>query len=108
MKRQALKEPLEIFMLSMGWVLRELGEAIEKMELCQIKNLINPKLQSVKLQLSPSFSDCKMEVVETGENLAIASFNFLLLEIVDKVEILAQKVQDLGEAAYFPDRKMDV
>lgn len=95
-------------MLSVGWILKELGEGIEKMEICQTKSLINPKLQSMKLQLSPRFSSCKMEVVVTDENLAIASFNFLLLEIVEKVEILAKKIEELGEVADFPARKMEV
>ncbi|KAL8054999.1 hypothetical protein ABFS82_04G027100 [Erythranthe guttata] len=109
MKRQALKEHCEVFMLTMGWILKELGEGIEKMELCQTKDLINPKLEIVKLLLSPRLSSsCEMEVLESGEELAIASFNFLLLEIVDKVEKLAHKVQDLGEAASFPPRKIDV
>ncbi|KAI3449621.1 hypothetical protein Pfo_006286 [Paulownia fortunei] len=107
-QRQTLKEPCENFMLSIQWILKELGEGIEKMELCQTKALTNPKLQSMKLQLTPRFSSCKMEVVETDENLAITTFNFLLLEIVEKVEILAKKVEELGEAANFRDRKIDV
>ncbi|KAK6141412.1 hypothetical protein DH2020_024860 [Rehmannia glutinosa] len=102
MQRQTLKEPCENFMLSIGWILKELGEGIAKMELCQTKGLINPKLQSLKLQLTPRFSsNCKMEVLETDENLAITTFNFFLLEIVEKVEKLAQKVEELGEAANF-------
>ncbi|KAL8530661.1 hypothetical protein ACS0TY_007627 [Phlomoides rotata] len=108
MKRQILKEPCENFMLSIGWILKELGEGIGKMETCQTKPSINPKLQSVKLQLSPRFSSYKMEVVETDENLVMSSFNFLLLEIVDKVEVLAKKVEELGEIANFPPTKMQV
>ncbi|KAK6141421.1 hypothetical protein DH2020_024826 [Rehmannia glutinosa] len=85
MQRQTLKEPCENFMLSIQWILKELGEGIGKMELCQTKALINPKLQSMKLQLTPRFSsNCKTEVLETDENLAITTFNFLLLEIVEK------------------------
>lgn len=108
MKRQIVKEACENFVLSMGWILKELGEGIAKMEKCQTKPSINPKLQSMKLQLSPRFPSCKIEVVETDENLAISTLNFLLLEIVDKVEILAAKVEELGEIANFGARKMDV
>lgn len=100
-----VKEACENFVLSMGWILKELGEGIAKMEKCQTKPSINPKLQSMKLQLSPS---CKIEVIETDENLAISTLYFLLLEIVDKVEILAAKVEELGEIANFGARKMDV
>ncbi|KAL0419914.1 UNVERIFIED_CONTAM: Aluminum-activated malate transporter 2 [Sesamum radiatum] len=109
MKRQMLKEPCESFALSVGWALRELGESIEKMELCPSKVSLTPKLQSVTSRLmNPPFSSCKMEVVETDENLAITSFNFLLLEIVEKVEMLAKKVEELGEVANFRARKIDV
>ncbi|KAK6164705.1 hypothetical protein DH2020_001569 [Rehmannia glutinosa] len=109
MQRQTLKEPCENFMLSIQWILKELGEGIGKMEQCQTKGLINPKLQSMKLQLTPRFSsNCRMEVLETDENLAITTFNFLLLEIVEKVEKLAQKVEELGEAANFHLKKIDV
>ncbi|XP_057800839.1 aluminum-activated malate transporter 7-like isoform X2 [Salvia miltiorrhiza] len=109
LKRQILKEACENFLLSMVWILKEIGESIGKMEKCQTKLSINPKLQSMKLQLSPPrFSSCKIEVVETDENLAISTLNFLLLEVVEKVEILAAKVEELGEIANFRATKMDV
>ncbi|KAK4418260.1 Aluminum-activated malate transporter 8 [Sesamum alatum] len=110
MKRQMLKEPCESFVLSIGRALKELGESIEKMELCPNKVSLTPKLQSVKLQLNPQiFSSYKREVVlGSDENLAITSFNFLLLEIVEKVEILGKKVEELGEVANFRDRKIQV
>ncbi|XP_011079975.1 aluminum-activated malate transporter 2 [Sesamum indicum] len=108
MKRQMLKDPCESFALSIGWAMKELGESIEKMELCPSKVSLTPKLQSLKLQMNPPFSSCKMEVLETDENLAITSFNFLLLEIVEKVETIAKKVEELGEVANFRARKIDV
>ncbi|KAL6564337.1 hypothetical protein OROMI_015787 [Orobanche minor] len=107
-QRQTLKEPCESFMQTIQWILKELGESIEKMELCKTNNLINPRLQSVKLQLTPpQFSSCKTEVLGTDENLAITTFNFLLVEIVEKCEILSKKVEELGEAANFRVRKID-
>ncbi|KAL6516067.1 hypothetical protein OROGR_019372 [Orobanche gracilis] len=107
-QRQTLKEPCESFMLTIQWILKELGESIEKMELCKTNNLINPRLESAKLQLTPPrFSSCKMEVIGTDENLAITTFNFLLVEIVEKCEILSKKVEELGEAANFRIRKID-
>ncbi|XP_047983690.1 aluminum-activated malate transporter 13-like isoform X2 [Salvia hispanica] len=109
LKRQMLKGQCDDFLLSMIWILNEIGDTIGKMEKCQTKLSINPKLQLLKLQLSPPgpFS-CKIEVVETDENLAILSSNFLMLEIVEKVEILAAKVEELGEIANFRATKMDV
>ncbi|KAL6500457.1 hypothetical protein OROHE_025823 [Orobanche hederae] len=107
-QRQTLKEPCESFMLTIQWILKELGESIEKMELCKTNNLINPRLQSMKLQLTPPrFYSCKTEVLGTDENLAITTFNFLLVEIVEKCEILSKKVEELGEAANFRVRKID-
>ncbi|KAL1547260.1 aluminum-activated malate transporter 13-like isoform X1 [Salvia divinorum] len=109
LKRQMLKGKCEEFLLSMIWILNEIGESIGKMEKCQTKLSINPKLQLAKLQLSPpGFFSCKIEVVETNENLAISSLNFLLSEIVEKVEILAAKVEELGEIANFRATKLDV
>ncbi|GFP97831.1 aluminum-activated malate transporter 12 [Phtheirospermum japonicum] len=108
-QRQTLKDPCENFMLTIGWILKELGESIEKMELCKSKALINPKLQSLELQLCPRFSSCKTEDFESDEDVAaVATFNFLLLEIVAKVEMLALKVEELGEAANFRVKTIDV
>ncbi|KAG8389361.1 hypothetical protein BUALT_Bualt02G0221300 [Buddleja alternifolia] len=107
-QRQSMKEPCEKFMLSTRCILRELGECVEKMELCPIKILITPKLQSMKLQLTPPFSSYKIQVLESDENIAITSFKFLLMEVVEKVEALAKKVEELGELANFRAKKIDV
>ncbi|KAL3647890.1 hypothetical protein CASFOL_008858 [Castilleja foliolosa] len=101
-ERQSLKEACENYMLTIGWILKELGESIEKMELCKTKGLINPKLQSLELQLCPRSSSSHEDVA------AIATFNFLLLEIVGKVELLAKKVEELGEAANFRAKSINV
>ncbi|XP_042007113.1 aluminum-activated malate transporter 13-like [Salvia splendens] len=109
LKRQMLKGQCDDFLLSMIWILNEIGDTIGKMEKCQTKLSINPKLQLLKLQLCPPGSvSCKIEVVGTDENLAISSSNFLLLEIAEKVEILAAKVEELGEIANFRATKIDV
>lgn len=87
--------------------MRELGESIEKMNKCRAKILIIPKLQILKLQLSLMQPPFKIQV-ENDDNLAISSFIFSLMEIVEKVEILARKVEDLGELANFETKKLDV
>ncbi|KAL2510655.1 Aluminum-activated malate transporter 12 [Abeliophyllum distichum] len=107
MQRQEIKEPCEIPGLSLVWILRELGESIEKMNKCRAKILIIPKLQLIKLQLSLMQPSFKIQV-ENDDSLAISSFIFLLMEFVEKVEILAKKVEELGEFANFETKKLDV
>ncbi|KAL2535634.1 Aluminum-activated malate transporter 12 [Forsythia ovata] len=107
MQRQEMYEPCEILGLSLVWVLRELGESIEKMIKCRAKILIIPKLQFIKLQLNLMQPSSKIQV-ENHNNLAISSFIFLLMEFVEKVEILAKKVEELGEFANFETKKLDV
>ncbi|KAL0389520.1 UNVERIFIED_CONTAM: Aluminum-activated malate transporter 2 [Sesamum calycinum] len=90
--------------LVVGEHLRELAATLLSLKAC----LHSPKQSVTSRLMNPPFSSCKMEVVETDENLAITSFNFLLLEIVEKVEMLAKKVEELGEVANFRARKIDV
>ncbi|PWA49230.1 Aluminum-activated malate transporter [Artemisia annua] len=92
MMREAIKEPCENVGSLLGLVMRELGESIMKKKKCQV---MVPELQSLKLQLMlPSTS-------KTIEDLAIANLLFLLMEIVDKVEVLSKEVESLGEVAGF-------
>ncbi|CAI9785656.1 unnamed protein product [Fraxinus pennsylvanica] len=107
MQRRQMNEPCEILGLTLVWIMRELGESIEKMNKCRAKNLMIPKLQSLNLQLNLMHLSSKIQV-EHDDNLAISSFIFLLREIVGKVEVLAKKVEELGELANFETRKLDV
>lgn len=103
-----MKEPCEVFMMSILWILKELGNSIENMEQCQVNVLLSQNLQSMRLQLAPLSSALKSESLEAEENLAVTSFNFLMMEIVEKIETLAKKVEQLGEVANFRARKVDV
>ncbi|GKD61140.1 hypothetical protein Tco_1298649, partial [Tanacetum coccineum] len=47
-----------------------------------------------------------LSTAKTIEDLAIANFLFLLMEIVDKVEVLAKEVETLGEVAGFQSPKV--
>ncbi|XP_052170736.1 aluminum-activated malate transporter 8-like [Diospyros lotus] len=98
--RQSIQEPCEAVGSLLGWILRELGESIMKMERCKPKALIAPKLQSMKLELSRVSSPYKLEADDHG-GLAAASSVFLMMEMVKKVELLATKVEELGEVAGF-------
>ncbi|XP_057473816.1 aluminum-activated malate transporter 13-like [Actinidia eriantha] len=100
-KRQSIKEPCETVGLFLAWTLGELRESIMKMEKCPPKALISSKSQSMKMELSRVNSPSKLGVTESGEGLAMASFVFLLMEIVEKVEVLAKEVEELGEVAGF-------
>ncbi|KAL2507734.1 aluminum-activated malate transporter 13-like [Forsythia ovata] len=105
---QAVKEPSEIMMLSLGWILRELGESIKNMKQCRASALITPKLQSMKLQLNLMYSSNSMiEALENDENLKITC-NSLLMEIVEKMGSLVKEVEELGELANFQIKKLDV
>ncbi|CAK9159113.1 unnamed protein product [Ilex paraguariensis] len=100
--KQSIKEPCELVGLSLAWTLRELGESITIMKKCRAKVLIFPKLQPMKLELSRVPFPSKVgEASENGEGVAIASFLFQLMEMVEKIEVLAQKVEELGELAGF-------
>ncbi|GJY43404.1 kinase-like domain, phloem protein 2-like protein [Tanacetum coccineum] len=58
------------------------------------------RLQSIKLKLMLLSSSRAIE------DLAIANFLFLLMEIVDKVEVLAKEVEVLGSVACFQSQEM--
>ncbi|XAR58535.1 hypothetical protein NMG60_11013966, partial [Bertholletia excelsa] len=97
-QRQLMKQPLEEVGSSLAWTLGELGQRFMKMEKSQPKALIPSKLQAIKEELTLVTSASKLE---GSEGLAMSTFVFLLMEIVDKVEILAKEVEELGEIAGF-------
>ncbi|BFG43180.1 hypothetical protein CerSpe_294540 [Prunus speciosa] len=100
--RQSVKEPSEAVGLSLAWSLRELGESLMKMRRCPQENVILPKLKSMRLELSSMVSPVSnFGPLENIEGLAIASFVFLLIEMLEKVEELAKEVEELGELAGF-------
>ncbi|PQQ16865.1 aluminum-activated malate transporter 8 [Prunus yedoensis var. nudiflora] len=100
--RQSVKEPSEAVGLSLAWSLRELGESLMKMRRCPQENVILPKLKSMRLELSSMVSPVSnFGPLENIEGLAIASFVFLLTEMLEKVEELAKEVEELGELAGF-------
>ncbi|XP_052184805.1 aluminum-activated malate transporter 12-like [Diospyros lotus] len=102
--RQCIKEPCEAVGSLLAGILGELGETVMKMERPRPKELIASKLQSVKLELSlVASAPSKLEASENStEGLGLASFMFLLLEIAEKVEVLAKEVEELGELPGFP------
>ncbi|ONH93612.1 hypothetical protein PRUPE_8G242400 [Prunus persica] len=100
--RQSVKEPSEAVGLSLAWSLRELGESLMKMRRCPQENVILPKLKSMRLELSSMVSPVSnFGPLENVEGLAIATFVFLLTEMLEKVEELAKEVEEIGELAGF-------
>ncbi|KAF5947260.1 hypothetical protein HYC85_013217 [Camellia sinensis] len=85
--RQPIKEPCEAVGSLLAWILGELGESIIKTEKCRPESLMASKLQSMREKLSLLGSPSKLGAPENGEGLAMASFVFLLMEIVEKVEV---------------------
>lgn len=87
------------------WALRELGDSMKQMRKCQSEPHISSKLKAARAELSMVISTSKIEATIENKNntdaLAIASFVFLLKEVVDKVEELTKEVEQLGDIAGF-------
>lgn len=104
---QATKEPTEIVMLSLVWILREFGESIKKMKRCRASVLITPKLQSMKLQLNLIYSaDSTVEAQENDEKFKITCSS-LLMEIVAKMDLLVKELEGLEKLAKFQTEKYE-
>ncbi|XP_031100382.1 aluminum-activated malate transporter 12-like [Ipomoea triloba] len=99
-QRGIIKEPCEALGVTLVWSLREIGESIKDMKLCRAKGTISPKLQSMKQY------NLK-HVNSSASDLGMATFVFLLNEMVEKVEVLATKVEQLGDIAGFHSKKME-
>lgn len=100
LQQHMIKETCRNVGLSLGDIMRELGESIKDMRRGQEKVLIYAELQSVKLELS-ILSTSGLRSIENVETLAIANLLFLMMEMVDKVKMLAKQVEELGEVAGF-------
>lgn len=88
----------------------ELGDSIRHMKRCRAKNLIT---QCMRQELSllvnlHNNNNNNNNSTDNESNLGLASFIFQILEMVDKVELLATKVEELGEIAHFHNKKLDV
>ncbi|GFZ19682.1 aluminum activated malate transporter family protein [Actinidia rufa] len=99
--RQSIKEPCEVVGSSLVWTLRQLGGSIMKMERCRPEALMASKSHSTNIELSLVTSHSILGAAENGEGLAMASFVFLLMKLVEEVEVLAKEVDELGELASF-------
>lgn len=76
-----------------------------KMRRCQTVALITPKLKSMGQELSLLVSPSTLGQLEDFDGPKIASFVFILIELIDKVEELAKEVEELGELASFHANK---
>lgn len=73
-----------------------------KMRRCQSEALLLPKLKSTRLELRHFMSPSKLaQACNSGEDLAISTFVFLLTDMVEKLEGLAKEVEKLGKLAEF-------
>ncbi|KVI12541.1 Aluminum-activated malate transporter [Cynara cardunculus var. scolymus] len=101
--QQVIKEKFNNVGISLGLTMHELGESIMKMRRGQEKVLMLPGLQSIELELS-ILSTSELQAIENVEALPIANFLFLLMEIVDKVKVIAKEVEELGQVAGFQSK----
>ncbi|XP_035548663.1 aluminum-activated malate transporter 2-like [Juglans regia] len=105
-QRERIKEPCEAVGSILTWSLRELGESISKMRKCHAGTSIVPKLKSTRVEISSVSTNCKVDHQDIDHEyqdsgLAMATFVFILMEIVEKVEELAKEVDELGKLAGF-------
>jgi hypothetical protein len=98
--RETFKEPCEAVGLLLAPTLRELGESVLKMRRCHAEASILPKLKSMRVVLNSVMSPSKLGSIENG-GFAVATFVFMLMEMVEKVEELAKEVEELGKLADF-------
>ncbi|KAL5155055.1 Aluminum-activated malate transporter 14 [Glycine soja] len=83
------------------FILRELGESMKQMRKCDAKGNISGQLKNAREDLSLIISTSKMVELEDCQVLAIASFVFLLMEVIGKVEELVKEVEELEDIAGF-------
>ncbi|KAI3902079.1 hypothetical protein MKW92_017342 [Papaver armeniacum] len=105
--RCSIKEPCEAVASLLACSLRELGDSIMQMKNCQPRELIVSKLKTTCFKLNNSASVTRLCTTENNtDGLAMATFVFLLMEMVDKIEVLAKEVEELGGIAGFqPQQK---
>lgn len=98
-EKESLKEAWEGIGASVAWSLREVGDSIEKRRKLKAENVILPKLKEVRAEMSSMIAETEKN--EKGD-LALGSLLvFLMTEVVDKAEELAEEVDQLGEIASF-------
>ncbi|OWM77897.1 hypothetical protein CDL15_Pgr018466 [Punica granatum] len=100
--REPMTEPCSSVMSMLAWALRELRESIMKMRRFQVGEEVLSKLKAVRVELTLLTPQTMLAPLQKDEELAVASFLFLLMEMVEKVEELAKEVEELGELASFP------
>ncbi|XP_031495627.1 aluminum-activated malate transporter 14-like [Nymphaea colorata] len=90
--------------------LGELAESIEKTKKCRSHELINGQLSAAAMAINAGIAEYKWTMLKNeGDNrsilendmLPISCLAFVLLEIGEKVQELAKKVEELGDLASF-------
>ncbi|XP_058076966.1 aluminum-activated malate transporter 12-like [Magnolia sinica] len=104
--RSTIKEPCEAMAVLICSALKELGDTIFNMRKCQRRESIVAELKMARQELNSTISTWKLgtlgnQTSSIRDELSMASFVFMLMEMVDKVEMLAKEVQELGELAGF-------
>lgn len=74
---------------------------MKQMRKCDAKDNIWDQLKNAREDLSLIISTSKMVELEDCQVLAIASFVFLLMEVIGKVEELVKEVEELEDIAGF-------
>ncbi|VFR02110.1 unnamed protein product [Cuscuta campestris] len=104
-ERGIIKEACEIAGVSVACILRELGDGIKGMKGCRVKGTISPKLQCMK---QDNLNAAMIMSSDSPTDMGMATFVFLLNEMIDKVEDLVTMVEKLGDIAGFHKHKLEV
>jgi hypothetical protein len=72
-----------------------------KMRRCNAEASIVPKLKAMRVELNSVMSPSKLGPIIENGGLAVATFVFILMEMVEKMEELAKEVEELGKLANF-------
>ncbi|BAT85430.1 hypothetical protein LR48_Vigan902s000600 [Vigna angularis] len=94
-------ETCEALESKVACVLQELGDSMKQMMKCNAKGCVSEQLKAAREDLSFIISTFKMAQLEDDQVLSIASFVFLHMEVMRKVEELVKEVEELGEIAGF-------
>ncbi|KAK1317259.1 Aluminum-activated malate transporter 12 [Acorus calamus] len=93
------------------FMLRELGEDIFNMRMCRPHDTVAVRIQSLKTELATAVSASNLSTLvgvnsTMRDGLSVASFVFVFMEVLDKVEVISKEVEELGKLARFEQREL--
>ncbi|KAK1278013.1 hypothetical protein QJS04_geneDACA022672 [Acorus gramineus] len=93
------------------FMLRELGEDIFNMRMCRPHDTVAVRIESLKTELATAVSASNLSTLvgvnsTMRDGLSVASFVFVFMEVLEKVEVISKEVEELGKLARFEKREL--